>query len=380
MVPPVAPAQTQQTQQPQPHRGGRKMHPNEGGSALPGEGGSALPGSQLLCALTLQPGQASCTIAINVNILSIADTLLPASLIPGMHPSDIRSAYNIPPGGSGHTVAIVDAYDDATAELDLGVYRSKYGMSACGSLNGCFRKVNQHGGGLLMPLPNVAWAQEESLDIEMVSAACPNCKILLVEANSASLDDLGAAEDTAVALGAKVVSNSYYAAEWSGETAYDVHFNHPGVAITASSGDAPYPFYPAASPYVTAIGGTSISGGPGSWSETPWAYAGTGCSAYEPQPSYQSGVSACSTRSTVDMATVADPQTGVSAFATLSGGWVVVGGTSVGAPLVAGAYALAGNGAGPGHSYANPSAFRDVAPAGYDPLTGLGTPQGTGGL
>jgi subtilase family serine protease len=214
----------------------------------------------------------------------------------------------------------------------------------------------------------------------MVSAVCPQCKILLVEANSNSLDDLGAAVDTAAKLGATAISNSYYAAEWSGENTEDAHFNHPGVAVTVSAGDAAQAFYPAASPYVTSVGGTSLSGSGGSWSESPWAYTGQGCSAYETKPDWQGNNYCQGKRATVDVAAIADPQTGVSMYDSTAGGWLVAGGTSVGAPLVAAAYALSGNPQGPAYSYQHKSAFHDVAPAGYDWPTGLGSPNGVSGL
>jgi subtilase family serine protease len=275
-------------------------------------------------------------------------------------------------------VAIVDAFDDPSAESDLGVYRTAFGLPPCTSGNGCFKKINQNGEAGSYPPANAAWSQEVALDVEMVSAVCPNCTILLVEANSASVDDLGASVDEAVRQHAHVVSNSYYATEWSGESSEDVHYRHPGVAVTVSSGDQAAPFYPAASPYVTAVGGTSVSGASGGRSETPWPYGGRGCSAYEARPSFQR-TAACKTRATVDVAAVADPQTGVAVFSTESGGWVVAGGTSVGAPLVAAAYALA-RPQSPAYAYAHPSAFHDIAPAGYDLATGLGSPKGTGGL
>jgi len=355
------------------------MRPAEGANALPGEGANALPGATLPCVFDPAQGQANCTIAINTAIPPTGDPTQPASLIAGLHPADLTNAYGLPSQNTGQLVAIVDAYDDPTAESDLGVYRTAFGLKACTTSNGCFRKVDQRGG-TAYPPANTAWSDEIALDLDMVSAACPNCTILLVEANSASIDDLGASVDKAVALGARVISNSYYAFEWSGETSEDAHYHHNGTAITVSSGDAAEPFYPAASPYVTAVGGTSLKGSAGTWTESGWPYAGGGCTQYEPRPSYQTGVVKCSKRSSVDVAAIADPQTGVSTFATSAGGWIVAGGTSVGAPLVASAYALSGNLKGPAYSYQHRAAFADVLPAGYDFLTGLGTPKGVTGL
>jgi subtilase family serine protease len=322
----------------------------------------------------------SCTIAINLTLPPISLSTTPSSLIPGLHPADLRSAYGLPSDNAGGTVAIVDAFDDPTAETDLAVYRTAFGLPPCTSLNGCFTKVNQQGGRLLYPAINLAWDEEISLDLDVVSAVCPKCKILLVEANSTSVNDLGPAVDTAARLGAVAISNSYYTTEWPGESAYDSYYDHPGVAITVSAGDAAQAFYPAASPYVTAVGGTTLASSNGTWSETPWAYGGRGCSAYELKPDWQGGNGCQGKRSTVDVAAVANPQTGVSMFDSTAGGWLVAGGTSVGAPLVAAAYALSGNPQGPAYSYAHASAFHDVLPAGYDWPTGLGSPNGVAGL
>ncbi len=350
-----------------------------GATGLPGgTGATGLPGAVLACALTGNPGQAGCTVAININITPLTDLSTPSSLLPGLHPSDLQNAYKLPSAQRGGTVAIVDAYDDPSAENDLAIYRAAYGLPACSTSNGCFRKVNQQGAAGSYPAANSAWGEEISLDLDVVSAACPNCSIVLVEANSAQIDDLGASVDTAAALGAGAISNSYYAVEWSGENVEDAHYRHPGIAITASSGDQAAPFYPAASQYVTAVGGTTLSGSAGAWNESPWAYGGQGCSAYIPRPSWQKNI--CKSRATVDVAAVADPQTGVSMYDSLAGGWLVAGGTSVGAPLIASAYALSGNPAGPAYSYAHKDQFNDISPSGFDAATGLGSPNGVGGF
>jgi hypothetical protein len=136
----------------------------------------------------------------------------------GYGPADLQSAYALPSasGGSGQTVAIVDAFDDPTAESDLGSYRSYYGLPPCTTANGCFRKVNETGGTLPPPPPNPDWGLEISLDLDMVSAVCPNCHILLVEANTNLDSDLYTAEDTAAALGANAISNSWGGSEYKG--------------------------------------------------------------------------------------------------------------------------------------------------------------------
>jgi subtilase family serine protease len=258
--------------------------------------------------------------------------------------------------------------------------------------------VNQNGGTLPMPPPGADWGLEISLDLDMVSAVCPNCHILLVEGNTNLNSDLYTAEDTAAALGANAISNSYGGSESSAETASDVHFNHPGVAITASSGDNGYGVsYPAASRYVTAVGGTSLTRGGGTrgWTESAWSGAGSGCSAYEAKPSWQTDTG-CARRTVSDVSAVADSNTGV---AVLYGGlWFTVGGTSASSPIVAGVYALAGNASSVNagsYPYSHTAGLFDVVTgtngtcspsylcsgvAGYDGPTGLGTPNGATGF
>lgn len=349
---------------------------SDAAGAMPGDAAGAMPGAMLPCSpVGVAQGTASCTIAINVNIPPSSDSSLPAAAIPGYHPPEIQALYGLPASNAGATVAIVDAYDAPLAEADLAVYRAAFGLPPCTSTNGCFRKLNQRGASGPYPIASQAWAQEIALDLEMVSAVCPHCDLVLVEADSALLDDLGAAVDTAATLHPSAISNSYYATEWPGQTAQDVHYHHPGIALTASAGDTPAPSYPATSPEVIAVGGTSASGG----TQSAWSFGGRGCSAYEPKPTWQPA-GACSTRSAVDLAALADPQTGVAMYATTSGGWVVAGGTSVGAPIIAAAHALSGNPAVPGWAYAHAGAFTDIPPVGYDVVTGLGTPRGTGGV
>ena len=220
------------------------------------------------------------------------------------YPSQLRKAYGITASGltgKGATVAIVDAYDDPNAETDLADYRTQYGLPACTTANGCFAKADQRGDAGPLPAPNPGWGIEISLDLDMVSAGCPHCHILLVEATTNLNTDLYTAEDTAARLGANAISNSYGGGESSSETSQDVHFNHPGVAITASSGDDGFGVsYPAASRYLTAVGGTSLTRGGGTrgWTESAWSGAGSGCSAYEPKPAWQTD-SGCSRRTSV---------------------------------------------------------------------------------
>jgi subtilase family serine protease len=337
-----------------------------------------------------------------------AHAVSPNATPSGYGPSDLASAYSLPSGGgSGATVAIVDAYDDPNAESDLATYRSQYGLPACTTANGCFSKISQTGSTSSLPTADSGWAGEISLDLDMVSAVAPGAHILLVEANSSSMDDLGAAVNEAVAKGAKYVSNSYGGSESSTDTTYDSeYFNHPGVAITVSAGDSAYGVeYPAASQYVTSVGGTALSRDSSTsrgWTESVWSTSstegtGSGCSSYDPKPSWQTD-SGCSERTVADVSAVADPATGVAVYDSYqtSSSWNVYGGTSASSPIIASVYADAGT---PGSSdypskypYQHTSALNDVtsgsngscspsylctAQAGYDGPTGLGTPNGT---
>jgi subtilase family serine protease len=322
--------------------------------------------------------------------------------VSGYGPADIQSAYKLSTTlGAGKTVAIVDAYDLPTAESDLATYRSQFGLPPCTTANGCFRKINQSGG-TTPPAANDGWGGEIALDLDMVSAACPQCKILLVEASSPTIANLGTAVNQAVSQGAVAVSNSYGGSESSSESSWDTsYYKHSGVAITASSGDSGYgTSYPAASPYVVSVGGTSLTHASDArgWSESVWSGAGSGCSSYEAKPSFQTD-SGCSRRTIADVSAVADPQTGVAVYDSYGtgGGWNVYGGTSASSPIVASVFAQAAApaaGAYPAqYLYASPGSLFDVtsgsngscstaylchAGVGYDGPTGLGTPNGTG--
>jgi subtilase family serine protease len=314
----------------------------------------------------------------------------------GLHPTNIRSAYDLPlRGKKNQTVAIVDAFDNPNVEQDLAVYRSAFGLSGCTTANGCFRKVDQRGG-TRYPEGDPGWGVEISLDVQAVSASCRTCKILLVEADDDSFEAIGAAENTAVRLGATVVSNSYGTDESGAMWDYAKRFyTHPDVAIVASSGD--YGFTTASFPAVLqttwAVGGTRLkktkSGG---WTEDAWEGAGSGCSAYVDKPAVQKG------RTVADLSAVADPDNEFSVYDTYGldedNGWIAVGGTSLSAPLVAGMIGLAGNAqkvASPTYLYTHRSGLRDVrggsngycggdylctAVKGYDAPTGLGSPRG----
>ncbi len=344
------------------------------------------------------PGEARCHSFVRVDG---GGSPLATSGPTGYNPVDLLAAYKLAStGGAGQTIAIVDAYDDGNAESDLAVYRSQFGLPPCTTANGCFRKVDQNGG-TKYPRGDMGWAEEISLDLDMASAICPNCKILLVEASSNSFANLAAAVDRAALLGATVISNSYGGGEYAGELSDQVHFNHPGVAITVSSGDNGFGVeFPAASQYVTAVGGTTLTRDASTrgFSETVWSGAGSGCSAYITKPSWQTDA-ACSRRTVADVSAVADPNTGVSVYDTYRlhpGGWLVFGGTSVSAPIIGGVYALAGNSRSityGSYSYSHTSSLFDIisgsngscggsylctAQFGFDGPTGNGTPNGTG--
>jgi hypothetical protein len=332
-----------------------------------------------------------------------------APLPSGLGPADLHSAYNLPTtGGANQTVGIVDAGDDPTAEADLAVYRATYNLPPCTTANGCFRKLDQKGAATPLP-PDAGWGVEEALDLDMASAACPECKIVLVEGDSPDVADLAASVDTAVAAGATEVSNSYGTTENTESAAYAWHYSHPGVAILASTGDSGYqiPSSPAVYQSVIAVGGTSLvkAANARGWSETAWSGAGSGCSAWFDKPAWQTDPD-CPGRMVADVSAVADPQNGVAVYVTdktslggrLVPGWNVVGGTSAASPIIAGVIALSGH---PGrfpnaaYLYAHTDGLHNVvggnnvlgdqdcdgdyqcnALPGYNGPTGLGTPNG----
>ena len=341
-------------------------------------------------------GYASCDAQIVTDSAGapLASGSPPAS---ALGPAQFVGAYSLTGASSTATIGIVDAYDDPNIESDLASFSQQYGLPACTTANGCFKKVNQTGG-TSYPTPNSGWSLEIALDVETVHGICPTCKILLVEASSNSFANLGAAENEAAALNANVISNSWGGGESSGEASLDAsYFNHAGIVITASSGDSGYGVeYPAASPNVVAVGGTTLSvtgSGPsyGYGGETAWVDGGSGCSRYESKPSVQKDTG-CAKRTVVDVSADADPNSGAAVYESYgSGGWVQVGGTSLASPLIAAVYALSGNTSNGAAPYGNPGALHDVtsgsngscspsylckAGVGYDGPTGLGTPNG----
>lgn len=326
---------------------------------------------------------------------------------PGMTAADLRSAYKAPAKGAHTTVAIIIAFDNPNAEKDLAVYRKTMGLPPCTTANGCFTKLNQRGVKGDYPQPDGGWALEGSMDLDMVSAACSTCKIMLVEADDNYMNSMAEATRTATRKGATVLSHSYGGGEggymWQLRDAYE----KPGTISVASSGD--YGFMQASTPAVfrkvLAVGGTTLTKKPGTgrgWDEDVWSGSGSACSAYVMKSPWQKDTH-CRMRTVADVSAVADPATGVAVYDTyenpfgLEPGWIIGGGTSASAPYIAGLIGLKGNGSTftSRTPYDNRSAFFDVVGGanglcggdylcnglkGYDAPTGVGSPRGLGGM
>jgi subtilase family serine protease len=356
-----------------------------------------------VCATATTPHTAACSALKLVNDKGV----VPAATTPpstGLTPTGLRDAYKLNGlSANGRTVAIVDAYGYPNLERDLGVYRSQFGLSACTIASGCLRIINQTGGSSL-PRFNAGWAGEQALDVDAVSAAAPDAKIVVVQANSASFADLGTAVVTAAKQsGVVAISNSYGGGD-AADSTYGTYYNHPGIAVTASTGDSGYQggSYPASSSYVTAVGGTSLVAASNTrgWSESAWSGAGSGCStvntALSAAATFGTG---CAKRAIADVSAAADPGKGGMAIyyptSKTASTWAQFGGTSEAAPIIAAVYALSGNTAGYANAipYAHSSSLFDVttgsngscpttqwcnARTGWDGPTGLGTPNGAG--
>ncbi|HEY1918503.1 MAG TPA: hypothetical protein VGH27_23260 [Streptosporangiaceae bacterium] len=389
-----------------------------GGSASMALAAPATHGATLdyhrACPVAHKPGVAACMALILNGVKQRTQAEVGGRFAPtgdGFGRPQLVKAYDLPSSAKVRNVALVDAYNDPNAVSDLATYRSAWNLPACNTTTeaGCLTVTNEEGAA--SPLPtnsgSTGWATEESLDVDMVSAICPHCHIFLVEANSPEFSDLGTAVNSAVnVLGADYVSNSYGGTDSSSDSTYDAdYYNHAGVAVVASAGDDGYLVsYPAASRYVTAVGGTtlrrdaSVARG---WKETVWGSAsggegtGSGCTTNEAKPTWQTNAG-CSGRTDNDVSSDANPSTGVAIYDTYDqGGWLEVGGTSVSSPTIAAVFALAGAPAAgtypSSYPYADPSALNDVtsgangscspailchAEVGYDGPTGLGTPDG----
>ncbi len=356
--------------------------------------------SDELGAIPSHPAQAVCS-GGTYHCYSLKRTDVPYATTPsGFGAADLQAAYKLDTSkGTGQTIAVVDAYNYPNADADLQKYRTQMGLPACTVANGCFKIVNQSG--KASPLPanapaNDDWTVEAALDLDMASAACPKCKLILVEADDDQGDGLYIGNDGAVTAGATVVSNSWGGAEPSASevTTLEAHFTHAGVGFFVSAGDDGYTGtasdYPSTSAHVVGVGGTSLvkSSNARGWTEGAWSDGGSSCSKSIAKPSYQTS-SVCSKRAAADVSAVADPNTGVAVY---NSGWQVVGGTSASSPFVAAVYAMYGIGSsGPSYSYAHATSFYDVttgkngtcgtalcnAGAGWDGPTGIGTPNGT---
>jgi subtilase family serine protease len=357
-----------------------RSHQNISG-ALPATSPSPVPADQAGC--TTNAGSAHCGAKKNPQV-NPSNTYSA-----GLTPAQLRAAYGLPAAigtgtPSGPVIAVVDAFDDPNAERDLGTYRTQFALPACTAKNGCFQTVQ------LKPAPGSAgpppappgtnadattWADEIALDLAMASAACPNCRLLLVEAAGQDLDSLASAVNAAASYNPAAISNSWGVPEGGGnvpniDPGAQAAFNHPGIAITASAGElgTGQVQFPASSPFVTSVGGTTLTqdGSTRGWSETAWTSTGTGCSIMFNVPSWQPPGS-CTGRSVPDVSFVGDYNTGVAVYSSAQKGWVVLGGTSVGAPFVAGLYAQAADyGAlttGASNLYANLSNLNVVAGA-----------------
>jgi hypothetical protein len=318
----------------------------------------------------------------------------------GLTPANIASAYKLSTNsGKGITIGIVDAYDHPKAESDLKVYRSAFKLPACTTANKCFRKVDQKGG-KKYPKPDEGWAGEIALDVQAVSAACPKCKILLVEATDASLGNLAKAVKTAVKLGANVVSNSYGGSE-SAEALklFGATYKNAKVPMVVSSGDEGFSAgsYPATLPSVWSVGGTVLHRTGKTWSESAWRYGSSACSLVVAKPSFQKDT-LCEKRTVADVSMVAD---GFAVYDTFGlgedNGWVLMSGTSLSSPLLAAMMGRAGHPskiADPGYAYRHAKYYQDIttghngncvdalcnAVPGYDAPTGIGAPRGLKGL
>jgi uncharacterized protein (TIGR03382 family) len=343
-------------------------------------------------------GRLKCFSQIRVDLSGERITSYAAS---GLGATDLADAYELDTSvDPSATIAIIDAYGYSSLESDLAHYRSQYGLPACTTASGCLKIVNQSG--QTSPLPsdppsNDDWTTETALDVDMASAACPKCKLIVVQADDDQGDGLMVANNTAASLHATVISNSWGGPENSFSLpSNDSYFDHAGIGVFVSAGDDGYndggqgPDFPATSEHVIAVGGTTLqqSSSTRGWSESAWSSGGSACSQNITKPSWQTST-ACAKRMSSDVSAVGDPQTGVAVYN--GGSWTVVGGTSAASPLVAGIFALTKNGGRTAQFiYQNASAFHDVtsgtngscgnvvcrAGTGWDGPTGMGTPNG----
>ncbi|HEX2686994.1 MAG TPA: S53 family peptidase [Kofleriaceae bacterium] len=334
--------------------------------------------------------------------------IMPFPVSSGFGPADFASAYKLSSyTTSTATIAIVDAFHYPNAESDLAMYRDHFGLPPCTVKNGCLQIVNQYGAKHPMPStppPGDNWNIEAALDLDMASAACPTCKLVLLEADDDQGNGVFVAQNTAAALpGVVSISDSWGGPSDGTDVTMDAEFFTHSQAVNTfvASGDSgntgATPDYPSTSAHVIAVGGTRLvkSSTARGWTETAWSGAGSSCSQVIAKPSFQSVVhaSACGMRATADVAAVADPVSPVSVFNADIGGWIVVGGTSVASPLVAAIYArysIPGSSHDASFAYTHTSQFFDItsgdngtctsalckAGRGWDGPTGIGSPNG----
>ncbi|HET7502998.1 MAG TPA: S53 family peptidase [Kofleriaceae bacterium] len=343
-------------------------------------------------------GQWACKARVRTDV---TNHIKPFATPQGLGPADLKSAYKLDTTkGAGKIIAIVDAFNYPNAESDLATYRSQFGLPPCTKANGCFKVVNQDGATSPLPgnsPPNDDWTVEAALDLDLASAACPLCKLILVEAQDDQGNGLFVAQNGAVSLGANVISDSWGGPSDGTDLTLDQQFfTHAGVAIFVASGDSgntgSTPDFPSTAAHVIAVGGTSLvkSGNARGWTEGAWSGAGSSCSALTTKPPWQAQT-VCAHRAAADLSAVADPNTGLAVFNAGAGGWIVVGGTSAASPFVAGVFAAYGVGSNDSSfSYQHATQFFDIttgkngncgnalcnAGAGWDGPTGIGSPNG----
>jgi subtilase family serine protease len=358
--------------------------------ALPATSPSPVPAEQAACA----PGPAAAACGV-VKLPGLPGNT-PTG---GLTPAQLRSAYGLPaPAGAaaapGPVIAIIVAFDSASAQQDLNTYRTQFGLPPCSA--GCFQKV------IVPPTPGdpppapappgsstaSTWSDERALDLAMASAACPNCRLVLVEAAGQDLDSLSAAVNAAASYNPVAISNSWGVPESGGnapniDAGAQSSFDHPGIAITASAGDlgSGAVQFPASSPYVTSVGGTTLianAASPRGWTETAWIGSGNGCSIMVAVPAWQTAGGSCAGwRSVPDVSMLADSSIGVAVYNTADKGWVVLGGTSIGAPFVAGLYGAASDYGGT--TIGAPSLYANLSNLNAVPGTN-GSPNGLTGF
>lgn len=368
-----------------------------------------------ICAQQPDIESVQCHVEQRSDLVANPDPNAPLAAIDGYFPNDLQQIYKIDDQsetkGAAQTIAIVTAWDNDDLESDLNVYRNRFGLGPCTVSGGCLTISAGHN---VKPPKDHNWSIEADLDVEMASAICPNCNLLVVEAKSSKIQDLADAVDTAAASGATVISNSWSLPESPGAFKYESHFNHPGIPVTTGAGDGGFGVgFPAASTYVTAVGGTTVKiyehtkqgdvvvphypmkndkPAAATVDVSVWSNTGSGCSAYASKPKWQKD-KGCAMRTSNDLGIVGDPATGVAAFSTGAGGWVVLGGTSIGAPVTAALYILGGHTSEVNDAsrlYNHPGSFTDVltgsngtcSPAylcngskDYDAPAGLGSPK-----